>query len=60
MKKEKLGYNQKMVGKTIRTEIDNQTVMALVESVINEETLIVRDFQTQESFEVSIFDVRGM
>ena len=60
MKSAKVDYNQKMIGKTIETHVENEIVMAIVESVVDEEMLKVRNIKTQETFKVSIFDVRGI
>ena len=59
MKSVKVGYNQKMIGKTIETYVEDEIVMAIVESVVDEEMLKVRNIKTHETFTVSIFDVRG-
>tara|TARA_Y100000592_G_C5371336_1_gene268687 strand:- start:26 stop:208 length:183 start_codon:yes stop_codon:yes gene_type:complete len=59
MKSAKVGYNQKMIGKTIETHVEDEIVMAIVESVVDEEMLKVRNIKTHETFKVSIFDVRG-
>lgn len=59
MKSVKVGYNQKMIGKTIETHVEDEIVMAIVESVVDEEMLKVRNIKTHETFTVSIFDVRG-
>ena len=59
MKSVKVGYNQKMIGKTIETYVEDEIVMAIVESVVDEEMLKVRNIKTHEPFKVSIFDVRG-
>ena len=59
MKSAKVDYNQKMIGKTIETHVENEIVMAIVESVVDEEMLKVRNIKTHETFKVSIFDVRG-
>ncbi len=60
MKSAKVDYNQKMIGKTIETHVENEIVMAIVESVVDEEMLKVRNIKTHETFKVSIFDVRGI
>ena len=59
MKSVKVGYNQKMIGKTIETYVEDEIVMAIVESVVDQEKLKVRNIKTHETFTVSIFDVRG-
>ena len=59
MKSAKVDYNQKMIGKTIETRVEDEIVMAIVESVVDEEMLKVRAIKTHETFNVSIFDVRG-
>ncbi len=48
-----------MIGKTIETYVEDEIVMAIVESVVDEEMLKVRNIKTHETFKVSIFDVRG-
>ena len=48
-----------MIGKTIETHVEDEIVMAIVESVVDEEMLKVRNIKTHETFTVSIFDVRG-
>ena len=59
MRSAKVDYNQKMIGKTIETYVEDEIVMAIVESVVDEEMLKVRNIKTHETFKVSIFDVRG-
>ena len=59
MKSAKVDYNQKMIGNTIETRVEDEIVMAIVESVVDEEMLKVRTIKTHETFNVSIFDVRG-
>lgn len=59
MRSAKVDYNQKMIGKTIETHVEGEIVMAIVESVVDEEMLKVRNIKTHETFKVSIFDVRG-
>ena len=60
MNSAKEDYNQKMVGKTVCVENKNGNFVALVQSVVDEELVKVRDIKTQELREVSIFDIRAL
>ena len=57
--KENIKVNGKMIGKKVHVDSHPYSFDGIVDRVIDEETFLVRDVQTGESMEASIFDVRA-
>ncbi len=60
MNSTKEDFNHKMIGKSVCVENKEYNFIGLVDSVIDEELLKVKDIKTQETYEVSIFDIRAL
>tara|TARA_R110000824_G_scaffold88360_16_gene217314 strand:+ start:3226 stop:3432 length:207 start_codon:yes stop_codon:yes gene_type:complete len=57
---DKIDFNEKMIGKTVAIEDRDNNFIGLVESVIDEERLRIRNIKTQETFIASIYDIRAV
>ena len=56
---EKIELNQKMIGKKVHVESPPYSFNGIVDKVVDEETFLVRDLETGERTEASIFDIRA-
>jgi|TARA_R110002020_G_scaffold310717_3_gene526406 RNase P/RNase MRP subunit p29 len=57
---EKNSYHKKIIGKKVQARFgDNQEIVGVVNKVIDEETFLVQDMETQDLIKVSIFDIRS-
>lgn len=57
---EKKSYHKRMIGKKVQASLGpDQNIVGVVNKVIDDDTLLIQDVDTQELFKVSIFDVRS-
>jgi|TARA_R110000824_G_scaffold1118_1_gene6073 hypothetical protein len=56
---EKIELNHKMIGKKVHVESPPYSFDGIVDKVVDGETFLVRDLETGERTEASIFDIRA-
>lgn len=57
---EKKSYHKRMIGKKVQASLGpDQDVVGVVNKVLDEETFLIQDIDSQELFKVSIFDIRS-